>query len=498
MRFPAGSSRSSEVCCQDRNIRTCVKAEVDKDLLLDREDIYILDENLKFVSTIGTNGFCYRNDDGDEAVITYNENTGNMFGSFKTHEGKSYAIERCHNGHVWKEFDVPSFGEDVLLKTDQLDITPRGKSDDVTADNFTQVTYSVMFYFTPEFSFLTADIPGYIDQVIAETNQGYANSQIPVRVSRHCIEAATINDIADTSTFIQTFRDMKGSVTALRNTADAAALLAGDFNSCGVAYLATYSSGNTVSVAQKSCALGYFSFGHELGHNFGCHHNPETATNSYFSHGHGHLISSGAASTGYRTILAYFATGHATRVNFYSNPSVLYPVTGTSTGLAGLSNNAAVITANRFSMASLGDESATCSDGTTITTQPTTTTQASSIISGSTANVSTSTIGNCGNCVFPFIYQRRIFDRCTSIDGDAPWCSVGVDSSGVHISGLWEYCTQSSCPGLAANPEEQMTAHPLNTEGSCCEYSAGEPSSLNQECSVVTKDWFSRVLMLIH
>ena len=84
-------------------------------------------------------------------------------------------------------------------------------------------------------------------------------------MTRFCIEAATINDIADTSTFLSTFASMKGTTTALRNTADAAALLAKDFNSCGVAYLSTYSSGSTISIATKSCALGYYSFGHEIG-----------------------------------------------------------------------------------------------------------------------------------------------------------------------------------------------------------------------------------------
>ena len=79
------------------------------------------------------------------------------------------------------------------------------------------------------------------------------------------MEEATINDIPDSSTFLSTFSTMKGTATALRNTADAAALLAKDFNSCGVAYLAQYNSGSTISIATKSCALGYFSFGHELG-----------------------------------------------------------------------------------------------------------------------------------------------------------------------------------------------------------------------------------------
>ena len=50
-------------------------------------------------------------------------------------------------------------------------------------------------------------------------------------------------------------------------------------------------------------------------------------------------------------------------MNYYSNPAVTFPGTGTPTGVAGLSNNAAVISRNRFVMAGLGDESATCSDG---------------------------------------------------------------------------------------------------------------------------------------
>ena len=94
---------------------------------------------------------------------------------------------------------------------------------------------------------------------------GYAHSQIPVTVTKFCVEPATINDIADSSTLLRSFRDMKGTTTALRNTADAAVLLASDFDGCGRGYLSTYTSGTTVSIAKKSCALGYYSFGHEIG-----------------------------------------------------------------------------------------------------------------------------------------------------------------------------------------------------------------------------------------
>ena len=62
---------------------------------------------------------------------------------------------------------------------------------------------------------------------------------------------------------------------------------------------------------------------------------------------HGHLIKAGSGAAGVRSILAYRTVGHETRVNYYSNPYVKYPATGTPTGVRGISDNAAVITANR-------------------------------------------------------------------------------------------------------------------------------------------------------
>merc|ERR1711990_705171 len=61
----------------------------------------------------------------------------------------------------------------------------------------------------------------------------------------------------------------------------------------------------------------------------------------------------------------------------------------------------------------------------------------------------------CGNCVFPFYFHNRIHDRCTTYAyGDRPWC--------LTEDGRLEYCSDPSCPGMAANPEEAMTPHPLN------------------------------------
>ena len=346
---------------------------VDPGILDRKEDILLVDVVLSFKSTVPPNGYVYQSPAGDEAVITFNEKTGNMFGSFETSTGRSFSLEKCSSGHTWKEFNVTSFKDDFAVELGDQEVESRKMAElkkAGTEDTTTPATYSVMFYYTADFEAITPDIHGYIDQVLAETNQGYANSQIPLTATKFCVEAATINDIQDTGNFLRAFYNMKSSRTALRNTADAAALLAVDFNSCGVALTNTVWSGNTLSICQKSCALGYYSFGHELAHNMGAKHNIEQHTNSLYAYGHGHLIEQGEASSGFRTILGYTATGHKTRVNYYSNPNQIYPPSGTPLGKEGVSDNVRLLTENRLAMQAIGDESGTCSDGSVPGTTP--------------------------------------------------------------------------------------------------------------------------------
>ena len=129
------------------------------------------------------------------------------------------------------------------------------------------------------------------------------------------------------------FESMKGTTEALRKSADAATLLVTRFDdACGIGYLGEYSTGDTLSALAKSCAVGYYTFGHELGHNFGCDHDEDvrmrnifflnfiasifqTNSNPLYPYGHGHLIEGGR-----HTILAYPSFGHYSKVNYYSNP----------------------------------------------------------------------------------------------------------------------------------------------------------------------------------
>ena len=81
------------------------------------------------------------------------------------------------------------------------------------------------------------------------------------------------------------------------------------------------SKGLTVGLSRRSCALGYYSFGHEIAHHSGAQHNKEVVQQVILPHGHGHLIKEAEIdSNGYRSIMAYRMPGYGKRVNYYSNP----------------------------------------------------------------------------------------------------------------------------------------------------------------------------------
>lgn len=309
-----------------------------------------------FVRQVPPTGFVYKNKKGDEAVFSYNKIKRHLFGNINTNDGREYEIESCHNGHVLKEIDVKNLGSESP-KMPRFAQTQSPKIE-ATADTTTIVTFSVMFYYTQEFEAGTADIEGFVDQIIDITNEGFINSKIPVRVRSFCIEKASLTDSTGD---IEAFTRMKGSPVATLNTADAATLLVTNAPYCGIAWLTPASRDYSFSVNMKRC-IGNFVVGHELGHNFGSHHDIYSATNQnrFYSYGYGHHIERGSHSTGARTILAYSRPGYNARVNYYSNPSVTLPLTGTPTGVEGVSNTASVITQNRFTMAAHGDETAAC------------------------------------------------------------------------------------------------------------------------------------------
>ena len=292
------NTRSVDACCNEEHLLHCTEVSVDPSVLLSGEDINILGADLVFDSTVEPHGFVYHNSLGDEAVITYNNKTGNMFGTLSTHDDKSYFIEKCHHGHVIKEYDLSSFEEmgDQLGEVRSSDPVLETVEDRVE-DTTTIVTYSVMFYYTQAFEDATADIEGFLDQVVTITNTGYINSLIPVRVQKFCSEKATIDESHHGNrAMLEAFWQMKdsdGSTTNLRNSADVAFLLTNvPYSESGHTGAAWYPWQNRkAGFCIKSRAIGDYTFAHEIGHSMGAAHNRETGHNNpVHPEGHGHLI----------------------------------------------------------------------------------------------------------------------------------------------------------------------------------------------------------------
>ena len=361
--LPGDGERSSPPCCRAPDVLSCLPASINASLLAAGTGIHLPGTKnlLAFANMVPPAGYHYLGMQGEEAILSISSTTGFLFGTLKT-EGRAFTLEHCTTGYHWIEYKVEDFAEEEEEYEDDTK-DDEHSSGDVAADDGGMVEFSVMIYYTPEFAAITSDIPGFVDQVLAETNQGYVNSNIPMTIKLHCIEPASISDTSSSSALMLSFMAMKKmSAAALRHSADAAVLLVASMgNYCGRAHsINSIGSGHTISVCAKSCALGYFTFGHEIAHNIGAYHNRETGhINPYYPHGQGHLIDKGAAASGARSILAYYAVGHYTRVNYYSNPNVILNITGTATGTTD-SNNAAVLFDNRHALSRVGDESVCC------------------------------------------------------------------------------------------------------------------------------------------
>ena len=74
--FPNGTERSSEICCNDDDLLSCSEVKLDPRKLKDKE-ITLKGIQLTFSNNIEPNGFGFQNDQGDEAVLSYNKDTGN-------------------------------------------------------------------------------------------------------------------------------------------------------------------------------------------------------------------------------------------------------------------------------------------------------------------------------------------------------------------------------------------------------------------------------------
>jgi len=177
----------------------------------------------------------------------------------------------------------------------------------------------------------------HIDLAVFETNVAYSESFIDAQLRLvHAYRDSTYVESgsfsADLSAIRSTTDGKLDDVHQYRTQygADLVALLVGNNQYCGMASLGP-SKTSMFSVTAYNCATGYYSFGHEIGHNMGCRHdrgqsNACTDTSNYW-------YGWRDPSANFRTIMAYNcrtnqcdANGGSgcSRIQRFSNPTGTY------------------------------------------------------------------------------------------------------------------------------------------------------------------------------
>ena len=201
-------------------------------------------------------------------------------------------------------------------------------------------TIDVMVAYTPAARDAAGGVPAMqalIALGVTETNAAYANAGVIQRIRLvHAVEvsytesgdfATDLNRVAGKTDGyidnIHTLRDQYG--------ADAVSLwIESAGSTCGVARVMTTVSvgfeSNAFNVVNRSCATGYYSFAHELGHNMGLRHDTymDPGTTPY-AYAHGYVD----PTQGLRTVMGYndacaAVSRNCTRIQWFSNPGINY------------------------------------------------------------------------------------------------------------------------------------------------------------------------------
>lgn len=252
------------------------------------------------------------------------------------------------------ENNFDSFVEDDDNRTDTIEtntsLVPQDTNASDSIDNDSIITYTVIVAYTNEFykemEYNNAKVQSYMDKLELETNEGYINSGVNLRVKIvHFYKTSYVDSediFTDRENFMDTSKSYSQEIRTLRDKyyADIMVLLVGDkgYYYCGIANI--YANvNNAFAVIRNSCGIGYFSFGHEIGHVFGARHiYYRDQHDTPFSFGHGYC----SPDASWRTIMAYGCQNHAKpRKLQWSNPNI--SIGGLATGTEDLEYNAKVL-----------------------------------------------------------------------------------------------------------------------------------------------------------
>lgn len=211
----------------------------------------------------------------------------------------------------------------------------------------------VMVHYTSSAASASGNISALIDLAVAEANQGYTNSGVFIDLILAHKSQVTYTQSGSFSTDLSRYRGTSDgymdSVHTTRNSvaADVALLVINNSSSCGLASGIGSTASTAFADAHWDCITGYYSFAHEIGHLQSARHDPATdGSTSPYAYGHGYRKTT---SPSWRTIMAYNCPAGCPRLNYWSNPSILY--NGVPMGTSTQSDNERVLNNTRGTVA---------------------------------------------------------------------------------------------------------------------------------------------------
>lgn len=228
---------------------------------------------------------------------------------------------------------------------------------DQASSNGVPTPIDVLIAYTPAVAAATYDIAALTQLAIDESNTSYANSGIDIVLRRAYFNQVDYNEAGRTYDFhvaaLQSPSDgIMDIVHPWRDQyhADVVVLLVNDATYCGLASMVYADAATAFAAVNYTCATGYYSFAHEIGHLQGARHDLYVdGTMTPFAYGHGYVDPNHT----WRTIMAYGdACANCRRVQYWSNPYVAYPPTAQPMGTTTYENDARVLAETKFRVAS--------------------------------------------------------------------------------------------------------------------------------------------------
>ncbi|MBX9401983.1 proprotein convertase P-domain-containing protein [Lysobacter sp. BMK333-48F3] len=200
------------------------------------------------------------------------------------------------------------------------------------------------------------DMQALVELAVAESNQGYANSNVGIQLelaNYRTVEYTSAGDghFTDEERFADPNDGYMDDIHASRdaNAADVNVLVINDGGNCGLAHSIGSTADTAFATVHYDCATGYYSFAHEIGHLLSARHDPAAdPTNTPYAYGHGYRYEPASGSK-WRTIMAYNCSGGCPRLNYWSNPDVTY--NGVAMGTTDRNHNQRVLVQTKATMA---------------------------------------------------------------------------------------------------------------------------------------------------